>query len=104
MCVDPQLARVLPRALGFRRGMVICCLAAVSLLGPLAGLWAGQSSADLGESPSSQETFPSAQKFPTLLLQADLDYTFALDDQPSQALKAAEIKRISATLGEHLVV
>jgi murein DD-endopeptidase MepM/ murein hydrolase activator NlpD len=38
-----------------------------------------------------------------MLLQSDLDCTFAIDDQPKQSLKAGDTVRISVTLGQHLV-
>ena len=39
----------------------------------------------------------------TILLQSDLDCTFAIDDQSKQPLKAGETTRVSVSLGEHLV-
>jgi hypothetical protein len=38
-----------------------------------------------------------------LLVQADMDCTFRLDDQPGMALKANEPTRVQAGLGEHLL-
>jgi hypothetical protein len=39
----------------------------------------------------------------TLLVQADMDCTFRLDDQPGMALKANEPTRVQVGLGEHLL-
>lgn len=40
---------------------------------------------------------------PTLLIQSDVDCTFAVDDGVSESIKAGVIRRIPTTLGEHLV-
>jgi hypothetical protein len=50
---------------------------------------------------SNSQALPQAA--PTMLVESDLDCTFAIDDQPKQSLKAGDTVRISATLGQHLV-
>src|SRR5260370_31915642 len=56
----------------------------------------------------AQQQAPAAgatviQAGPILLIQTNLDCTFALDGGASQTLKAKDIKRLPIPLGEHLV-
>ncbi len=103
MCGDRRNIRIPAGTLGFWRGVMLFCFGAVFLVWPTGQAFAEQSPVAQHKLPSSQTNPSGVQRVAPLLVQSDVDCTFALDDQPKQALKAGEIKKISATLGEHLV-
>jgi hypothetical protein len=53
--------------------------------------------------PSSTSAPSHTKSAATLLIQSDMDCIFTVDDQPSQAMRSGETKRVTAALGEHLV-
>jgi len=86
------------QVMALRLGVSLCTI--VLGLGSIAGQ--SKPLVTAGQSTPSKSPAP-AQGGATMLVQSDLDCTFAIDDQPKQPLKAGDTVRISATSGQHLV-